>query len=190
MQNFITSAVEQDVLDQWSYSQTGSIISPYLQQILGKRYKFSKGRDHFKYVSQGLGHERIYHVADAPTEIQTARDFSRDYNIVPVGFGNVITVDRVLFAVQLVSEALCLCGTENIPFPISKAEIHVDAAKIHMMAEDEISMALQNAGAESVITGTSNRIMHNLRTFFEDNELLQKRSADRASDRPVPHQTV
>lgn len=54
--NFITSAVEQEVLDAWrtalkvdKFSRSGPI-----SEILGRRPNFCKGRDHFKYVSEWL----------------------------------------------------------------------------------------------------------------------------------------
>lgn len=38
--NFITSAVEQDVLNTWSQSQQGLVVAPYFKEILGKRHNF------------------------------------------------------------------------------------------------------------------------------------------------------
>jgi phosphoglycolate phosphatase-like HAD superfamily hydrolase len=177
VQNFITSAVEQDVLDTWSHSQQGLTIAPYLTEILGKRHNFSKGRDHFEYVSRVLGNQKIYYVADATAEIQTGKEYSQDYNIAPIGFGNVITVDRVLEAVKLVSQALIECGIGKIPFPISVQEIQVDGVKISLPTEHEASITLCKAGAESVITGTKAKIMQNLRRYFEERSLLQPSAA-------------
>ena len=173
VQNFITSAVEQGVLGTWSHSQQGLTIAPYLTEILGKRHNFSKGRDHFEYVSRGLGIQKIYYVADATAEIQTGKEFSQDYNITPIGFGNVITVDRVLEAVNLVSQALIVCGADTIPFRISVQEIQVDGAKISLPSEHEIETALCKAGAESVVTGAQAKILQNLRKYFEERSLLQ-----------------
>jgi phosphoglycolate phosphatase-like HAD superfamily hydrolase len=173
VQNFITSAVEQDVLDTWSQGQQGLMTAPYLKEILGKRDNFSKGRDHFEYVSRGLSNQRIFYVADAAAEIQTGKQYSQEYNIIPIGFGNVITVERVLEAVELVSQALIACGIDTIPCPISVEEIQVDAARINLPDEHEVESALSKAGAESVITGTREEIMQNLRGFFEERCLLQ-----------------
>jgi hypothetical protein len=173
VQNFITSAVEQDVLDTWSHSQQGAMIASYLREILGKRHNFSKGRDHFEYVSRCLGNQKIYYVADATAEIQTGKEHSQEYNIVPIGFGNVITVDRVLEAFKLVSQALTVCGVDAIPFPIAVDDIQIDGAKISLPTEHEIEICLCKAGAESVVTGTKQKIIQNLREYFEERSLLE-----------------
>jgi hypothetical protein len=177
VQNFITSAVEQDVLDTWSQSEQGVMIAPYLREILGKRHNFSKGRDHFEYVSRGLGNQKIYYVADATAEIQTGKQYSQEYNITPIGFGNVITVDRVLEAFKLVSQALTVCSVDTIPLPIAVEEIQVDGAKISLPTEHEIEITLCKAGAESVVTGTKQKIIQNLRGYFEERSLLQPSAA-------------
>ncbi len=177
VENFITSAVEQDVLDAWSHSQQGQMIAPYLKEILGKRHNFSKGRDHFNYVCRGLGNQKIYYVADATAEILTGKKYSQDYNIAAIGFGNVITVDRVLEAVKLVSRALSECKIDTIPFPITVPEIPIDSAKLGLAGEDEIKNTLSDAGAESVVTGSRDKIMQNLRAYFEECSWLEPRLA-------------
>lgn len=177
VQNFITSAVEQDVLDTWSNSQQGLMIAPYLKEILGKRQNFSKGRDHFEYASRGLGNQKIYYVADATAEIQTGKEYSQDYNIAPIGFGNVITVDHILEAVKLVLQALIEYGVDTIPFPIAVQEVQVDGSRLALLAEHEIEITLCKAGAESVVTGTKANIMQNLRRYFEERFLLQPSAA-------------
>jgi phosphoglycolate phosphatase-like HAD superfamily hydrolase len=173
IQNFITSAVEQDVLDAWSHNQQGSMIAPYLKEILGKRHNFSKGQSHFQYVSQDLGCENIYYVADATAEIQSGTAYSEKYNITPVGFGNVITVGRVMEAIKLVSQAIIVCGVDKIPMPISAQQIQVDGAKISLPDERGIEIALCQAGAISVVTGSSDTIVQNLRGYFEERGVLQ-----------------
>jgi phosphoglycolate phosphatase-like HAD superfamily hydrolase len=150
--NFITSAVEQDVLDTWSRSEQGVMIAPYLKEILGKRDNFAKGRDHFECVSRGLGYKQIYYVADAVAEIESGKQHSDDYHITPIGFGNVITVDAVLQAIKLVSHH----------------SIQIDSAKIQLPSETEIESSLYKSGAESVIAGTHGTIMRNLRSHFKE----------------------
>lgn len=174
VRNFITSAVEQDVLDTWSHSQQGLMIVPYLRAILGKRHNFVKGQDHFRYVSRSLGNQKIYYVADAVAEIQDGKGYSQDYNIAPIGFGYVITVDRVLQAVKQVSQALIVCGLDKLSSPTAVHDIQVDGAKISLPAEHEIEDTLYKAGAESVVTGTRERIMQNLRRYFEERSVLQR----------------
>lgn len=153
--NFITSAVEQDALDVWRSTEQGTSISPYFEEILGKRENFSKGKDHFEYVRKHLGNQKIYYVADATAEIRTGSEFSRDYDIVPVGFGYVITVDRVMEATKVI----CL---KNDP----ENQFQVDVSKIQLPEENEIATGLRDAGAEKVVSGDRNSIIANLRQFF------------------------
>jgi len=177
VQNFITSAVEQDVLDTWGENLQGRMIARYLTEILGKRPNFSKGRDHFDYVWRVLNKPKIYYVADATAEIQTAKEYAQDYNITAIGFGNVITVDQVLAAVKLVSRALTACGIDRVPFPMAVQQIHVDGAKVTLPTAQEIETTLCKAGAESVISGTRETIMHNLRGYFDEHSMAQKRAS-------------
>lgn len=170
--NFITSAVEQNVLDTWSQSQQGLAIAPYLREILGKRQNFVKGRDHFEYVSKTLGCSQIYYVADASAEIETAMAYSQSYYITPIGFANVITVDRVLEAVKLVGQAVMVCGLDAIPFPSALEKAQVNHKHISLPTEDAITSALHRAGAKSVITGSKDEIMHNLGRYFKERALL------------------
>ncbi len=153
--NFITSAVEQEALDVWSSTDQGTSISPYLKEILGRRENFSKGKDHFEYVRKNLGIQKIYYVADATAEIRTGNEFRRDYDIVPVGFGYVITVDRVMEATKVICK-------KNDP----ENEFQVDMSKIQLPGENEIATGLRNAGAEKVVSGDRNSIIANLRQFF------------------------
>jgi hypothetical protein len=114
-QNFITSAVEQSVLDDWAGSSQGSLIAPYLTEVLGKRLNFLKGANHFEYVASRVGGEPIYYVADAEFEISTAREYSSRYNLVPIGFGYAIQKQQVMDAVELVQKALSVCARNKAP---------------------------------------------------------------------------
>lgn len=154
-QNYITSAVEQTALDVWSSTRQGASVSPYLKEILGRRENFSKGKDHFEYVRQHLGNQKIYYVADATSEIRTGKEFSRDFGIIPVGFGYVITVDRVVEA----TKTIC---SEHDP----QNDFRVDFSKIKLPQEEEIATALRDAGAETVVSGDRNSIVASLRDFF------------------------
>lgn len=162
-QNFITSAVEQEVLDSWSLSKSGKRISPYLKEILGKRQNFAKGRDHFEYVRK-IGNRAIYYVADAKSEIKTGKEFSTSHNVVPVGFGYEITVEAVLAATDLVLQAASTCASSDVPK--FNCEFKVNAAEIRLPSEREIAAALGDAGAATVISGKRDNIMANLRRFF------------------------
>lgn len=171
VQNFITSAVEQDVLSEWYAGQQGREIAPYMCEVLGGRENFSKGRDHFEYVF-GLGNQTIYYVADAVNEIQTGAKYSRNYNILPVGFGNVISVDRVLEGVSHVKKALLSCGSEQGAIGDSLQDTLLDVTKIELLDRQAIQSSLIKAGAQSVVEGTNETIMPNLRQFFERQSLL------------------
>ncbi len=164
-QNFITSAIEQDVIDTWSRSAQGQEIALSLKEILGKREGFTKGRDHFAYVSEKLGAERIYYVADAVSEIQTGKELSSQFNITAIGFGNVITVKRVMEAVGIVAKAAESCDRSKVQNPIGSYP--VDAKMIRLPDAGTISSSLTSAGAHSVVSGTKDSIIQNLRNYFE-----------------------
>ncbi|MBX9669764.1 MAG: hypothetical protein K2X93_19225 [Candidatus Obscuribacterales bacterium] len=163
--NFITSAVEQEVLNAWSRSEQGQRIARSLKEILGQRDGFTKGRDHFAYVSEKHGAERIFYVADAVLEIQTGNGHSSEFNITPVGFGNVITVERVMEAVCIASNAASACDASKVPYPISFPS--VDEKKIQLPDSETISSSLTAAGAHTVVSGTKDSIMEDLRNYFE-----------------------
>ncbi len=169
--NFITSAVEQEVLDAWLKGQQGSQIAASLIEILGARKGFSKGRDHFEYVFRSLGVDKIFYIADAAAEIYTARQYADEYGIVPVGFANVITLDRVFDAVSLVSRASASSAGPSVPFPMPLSEIQVEEAAVSVPEGPEIVNALRAAGADTVITGDPELMMQNLRNYFEQGPL-------------------
>ncbi len=172
IKNFITSAVEQKILDEWLLGQKGREIADYLHEVLGKRENFSKGRDHFEHVSR-LGNKTIYYVADATSEIQTGARYSQDYNIVPVGFANVITVERVLEAVEHVKKALRACAPNPllVSNPVQSTEL--DPTKIIVPDQKAVQLSLTEAGAQQVVEGTGASFMQNLRHYFEGQSLLQ-----------------
>jgi hypothetical protein len=164
-QNFITSAVEQETLDEWSTSEQGAKISPFLKEILGKRSNFSKGRDHFEHV-HNQGYERLYLVADAPSEIRMGTEFSQQFNITPIGFANVVRVEDVMEAVELVTEALMPLAQQRAPIPVRK--LRVDASRLTLPDQHEIEKSLVDAGAAYVVAGTAKDIMSNLRNYLTD----------------------
>lgn len=167
--NFITSAVEQDILENWAHSTQATLILPHLREILGSRPGFSKGRDHFEYVSR-QGYDKIYMIADAPSEIRCASEFSAAFNIVPVGFANLITIDNVMSAVEIVTNALIPLAQQKAPILVRK--LRVDPARITMPDSNEVEAALRGAGARYVVSGTTERIMFNLRDYFAQEGLI------------------
>lgn len=161
--NYITSAVEQHVLDAWAISQQGTRIAPYLKEILGKRVNFTKGRDHFEHVFKS-GYESLWLVADAPSEIRVATDFSREFNITSVGFGNVITVAEVMSAVEMVSAVLIPLAQEKAPMPVRK--LRVDPGRLSLPNRQDVQKSLQDAGAKFTVAGDANQLMNGLREIL------------------------
>jgi len=159
--NFITSAVNQKVLDEWKkYDDKGRLISPYLTEILGARDGFVKGKDHFAYIVNKYEIEKIYYVADAVSEIETGKQYSRIFNIVPIGFAHVITVNDVMKGVEIVKKAV------RRLYNIDTKDLNVEQNKIALPDEDATMSSLKNAGAEKVITEGKEGIMRSLRNYF------------------------
>jgi hypothetical protein len=65
-----------------------------------------------------------------------------------------------------------VCGADAIPFPSALEKTQVNGSKISLPTEQEIANELSKAGAESVIAGTRDEIMHNLRRYFKERSLL------------------
>jgi phosphoglycolate phosphatase-like HAD superfamily hydrolase len=101
--NFITSAVEQSVLDEWLTSDQGKLIAPYLTETLGERGdNFRKGEPHFAYVKERFEVARIIYVADALSELTTGTQFAQQFNIINIGFANAPTATTIRHAFDLV----------------------------------------------------------------------------------------
>jgi hypothetical protein len=165
VRNYITSAVEQEVLDSWACSAQGQAVKPYLAEILGKRSGFLKGADHFEYVASNNNNGIIYYVADAKSEIEVAKNCSEKYNIIPIGFGYAIQREQVVSALELVQAALSTLA-DSVPYPI--AEFFLNPESLVLPSALEIKQSLLSAGARFVITGGADEVMGCLRTFFED----------------------
>jgi hypothetical protein len=163
--NFVSAAVEQSVMDQWLSGSQGSQIAESLTETLGKRPRFSKGKDHFKHVSD-YGCQRIYYVADALSEVRTASALSHDYNIFPIGFANEITTERVLAAITMVRQELSnLCSRPNSAEDLLK--INVDGSKLVLPDPQLNQRNLAAEGAVAVIEGDRDNLMPNLRKYFD-----------------------
>ncbi len=165
--NFVSSAAEQSVLDEWLQGPQGSQIAESLKETLGKRHRFSKGKDHFKHVSES-GCHRIFYVADALSEVRTASAHSHEYNISPIGFANEITTARVLDAIELVKQELA--KLERVELPQSTEEflgLQIDASKIFCPDPEANRRGLQAEGAIEVIEGDRDNLMPSLRKYFD-----------------------
>jgi phosphoglycolate phosphatase-like HAD superfamily hydrolase len=182
VQNFITSAVEQNDLDAWAEAPQGVEIKPWLTEILGQRKDFAKGRDHFRYVANQCEHGRIYYVADAVSEIAAARKYAEDFNITPIGFAYVVRREQVLSAVELVQQALVafqdsLLQSAQIGDELSSsfqllAETRVRPEALSLFDATAVELALNSAGANRVATGNEDKIMANLAEVFQELSLL------------------
>lgn len=146
--NYITSALEQKILDDWIVSEQGAKISGSMTELLGKRNGFSKGFDHFKYVSEQIKGDRSFYVADAVLEISAAKKYATEFNITTIGFAYHVDVEAVGQAFELVSTV------HKLPA--------LDKSRLNLPAPLEIVEALKRAGADAVVMGSAENIMANL----------------------------
>lgn len=167
VRHYITSAVSQEVLDRWRQSQQGRIISGYLYEILGSRSGFQKGRDHFAYI-QSRGAKRIYYVADAIREIQTGNE-CKDCGVIPLGFANVITSERVVEAFKRLRKPEPEDGVTPL-YPIEISDIN--PSKLSLPDASKLESDLAQAGAREVVIGSKGNIMRNLRDYFARKGIL------------------
>jgi len=165
--NFITSAIDQPILDEWaSHDAGGRKVAPYLTEILGARPGFAKGRDHFSHMEKKYGIKRIYYVADAVSEIKTGAELAGDYGIIPVGFAHVVTINDILKGIGLVSRIV-----EKF-FGANLKKININPQKIKLYTEDKIVESLKNAGAHKIIVRGTQGMLYSLKQYFKDIALI------------------
>ncbi len=174
--NFITSALEQELLDRWLMAPQGQQIANSLSAVLGKRGDFTKGRSHFQHVSQ-LGYGKIYYVADAVFEISTSAKLADEFRIVPIGFGNEIARHSIYDAVQIVSAAALrrkqeLNLSEHGEAIFGELTTNLEALKAKLVDPKTDPKLLAEAGAQVVIKGEKSTLMRHLRQYFESQNLL------------------
>jgi len=170
IRNFITSAVEQPVLDIWAEVGAGQEIKPYLTEILGKRPDFFKGRDHFLHIDQLTGGGGNLFIADAPAEIAMASQLGREMNIVPIGFAHAIAKERVLEALVLAKE---LCDEHHDDWLVMPPYdlvglTDVSENLIYLPDPGQLVDALMEAGAALVVAGETNSIMSGVGPLLDD----------------------
>lgn len=141
---FITSAVEQEVLDTWLDGPQGQLVAPYLTEVLGKRAQISKGRAHFAYVQERYAVERFIYIADAISEISSGRQLAEEFNIQTIGFANVIERRAVKEAWELLKSIAVL--------PERLCRLNLCEADLQLPNQDGLTAALQTAGADHVVT--------------------------------------
>lgn len=168
--NFITSAVEQEVLDLWRGSPQGSVVSGFLHEILGHRQNFEKGPDHFRFVSRELGHERLFMIADAPAEIILGHRYAKEFDITLIGFANLVVAADICDAFEIVGAALDSCKREHDMFSDPPAAVNPERVVLPNRAE--LENTLSRVGAHRIVGGTREEIMGNLRSCLQQLRLL------------------
>lgn len=169
--SYITSAVEQEVLDRWAQSPQGRLVSPKLMEILGRRPNFFKGTDHFEYVTDTVKPDVIYYVADAVSELLTVLANKERFKIVSVGFSYCIDKPQVMEAVALVKKTLAGFPAGAVPY---FEELDVDESKLQVPQEYKLADSLRGAGADHVAGGDAHEIFSGLRRYFVENGLLKQ----------------
>lgn len=173
--NFITSAVEQTVLDTWSLSAQAKPLVPYVKEILGKREGFDKGRDHFAYVQRQYGVERILYVADAIAEISTGAQLAKEFNILPVGFAHLITSEKIRQAYDLImGELKTLPKHTN---QCSAIDLSLNESELALPDQKALQKALSDANANYVASGSASQIITNLVAYFNTSGIFSKDEA-------------
>ena len=109
----------------------------------------------------------IYYVADAADEIVTAISCN-GYNVVPVGFAHVITPERVAEAYARVR------AFQKEPYLPRSTPEKIDPARLKLPDGQQLTAALRDSGARTVVTGSREEIMAHLRTYFLAQGALRK----------------
>ncbi len=184
--NFITSAVEQPVLDIWAESDQGKQVSPHLTEVLGKRPNFEKGEQHFRHAREQYEVAKIFYVADAVAEIANGAQFSQQLNIQPIGFAHVITPAKVRLAHKLVMDAhkklagmsghnslqqvelhKGQLGLNQDQLALNEKQLELNEDGLCLPDENALTEMLKGAHAASVVGGNSDEIINNLTAQFE-----------------------
>ena len=170
--NFITSAVEQSVLDAWALSPQGVQLVPHLTEVLGQRPGFNKGRDHFSYVREHYGVEEIFYIADAVAEISNGAQLSQELKIYPVGFAHVITPAKVRLAHKLVLDAHARLSPVNSSTGANA--LAFNEAELSLPDAVTLCNMLKSAKATHVVVGDASDIIGNLSAYLQECGVLQK----------------
>ncbi|MGO8685334.1 MAG: hypothetical protein ACLQUT_12260 [Thermoleophilia bacterium] len=177
---FITSAVDQQIMDAWARSSDGQPLCAHVTEVLAQRPGFSKGGDHFNHVRSRYGIERIVLIADAVAEIEMGRRWGQEYGVVPIGFANVIDAAKINEGVRLVSKAQELIGRRAAVAAISPPR-GVDHEKLVLPDAETLSVLLKNAGAAYVVSGPAQSLMQTLQMHFVSAGILPSPTAAPAS---------
>jgi hypothetical protein len=172
--NFITSAIEQMVLDRWSAGDQSGSITPYLTEILGWRSsEFCKGAGHFAYVREHYDVQRIIYVADAVAEITSGFEHSQVFNVLPIGFSHLITREKVMHALALVTQAQLQIGHAHRIYPPDCLSIEPDL--LVLPDQRQLDSSLKNAGAAHIVAGSGDEIMDRLSKLLTKEVLCEQK---------------
>jgi hypothetical protein len=163
--HFITSAVEQEVLDAWLKGTQAQEISHLLQESLGKRATISTGEKHFEYVHSNFGNPEMIMIADAPMEIKLCQGLADRFKIKTIAFANVITVDKVKEGMDLVTRTAD--ELEGTDYPKMKPIPKFDKSILRLPDQRALEYNLQDAGADEVVSGDAESIVSELRSCFK-----------------------
>jgi phosphoglycolate phosphatase-like HAD superfamily hydrolase len=168
---FITSAVDQQIMDAWARSSAGQPLCAHVTEVLAQRPGFNKGRDHFSHVRSRYGVERIILIADAVAEVEMGQRYGQDYGVVPIGFANVIDAVKVSEGVQLVSQAQRLIGGRAAAAALAPPRA-LDHTQLLLPGAETLSALLKSAGAAYVVSGPAPSLMRTLHMHFVSEGIL------------------
>ena len=170
--NFISSALEQEVLDHWLTSEQGLALAPHLAEVLGKREAFAKGKEHFAHVAKLTRRQTpqpILYVADARQEILQAKSCQTSFNLFIVGFAHCLKKEKFARADELILtsikghrhliESPLGVYLNNEAGRADKQGALLDLNILELPAES----GLANAGADLLVEGAGSEIFNLLR---------------------------
>lgn len=178
VKNFISSALEQEVLDLWLTSKQGLALAPYLTEAMGKREAFEKGQDHFAHVTRLTAptrEKKICYVADARQEILQAEKCKASFKLLTVGFAHCLTREKFQLADELIMKAIK--GEQDLrESPLrhylengnEPQEQGRPTGKLNLQALDlPVQNNLADAGADFVVEGEGAQLFARLRQRLE-----------------------
>lgn len=175
IKHFITSAVEQELIDAWLKSDQGKKLAPLLTEALGKRSDICEGREHFAYAREKYALDKIYYVADAVSEIAAGSQL-KDLNVVTIGFSHVITAQRVSLALDMVQQAALKLASDTSTFTEEQAvylsQLELQQDELILPNEASLDCTLRSAGADHLVAGDSSTIVGRLNTLWQQLKLI------------------
>lgn len=172
VQNFISSAIEQEVLDHWLTSEQGLALAPHLTEVLGKREAFAKGKEHFAHVAklrQRQPPEPILYVADARQEILQAKSCQTSFNLFIVGFAHCLKKEKFARADELILTSIkghrhLIESPLGVYLSTEAGRADEQGARLDLnVLEIPADSGLADAGADLLVEGADSEIFNLLR---------------------------